>query len=48
MGLVKTVTAAIRSRKSAESEVARLERTRADLLDSYAQVRYAELVSANF
>ena len=29
-------------------EVARLERTRADLLDSYAQVRYAELVSANF
>ena len=30
------------------AEVARLERTRADLLDSYAQVRYAELVSANF
>jgi hypothetical protein len=29
-------------------EVARLERTRAELLDSYAQVRYAELVSANF
>jgi hypothetical protein len=28
--------------------VARLERTRAELLDSYAQVRYAELVSANF
>lgn len=30
------------------AEVARLERTRADLLDSYAQVRYAELVSANY
>ena len=30
------------------SEVARLERTRAELLDSYAQVRYAELVSANY
>jgi hypothetical protein len=29
-------------------EVARLERTRAELLDSYTQVRYAELVSANF
>jgi hypothetical protein len=29
-------------------EVARLERTRNELLDSYAQVRYAELVSANF
>jgi hypothetical protein len=29
-------------------EVVRLERTRAELLDSYAQVRYAELVSANF
>jgi hypothetical protein len=29
-------------------EVARLERTRAERLDSYAQVRYAELVSANF
>jgi hypothetical protein len=30
------------------TELARLERTRAELLDSYAQVRYAELVSANF
>ena len=30
------------------AEVARLERTRADLLDSYARVRYAEMVSANF
>ena len=30
------------------AEIARLERTRAELLDSYAQVRYAELVSANF
>jgi len=29
-------------------EVARLERTRAELLDSYAQVRYAQLVSANY
>jgi hypothetical protein len=29
-------------------DVARLERTRNELLDSYAQVRYAELVSANF
>ena len=29
-------------------EIVRLERTRAELLDSYAQVRYAELVSANF
>jgi len=30
------------------ADVARLERTRAELLDSYAQVRYAELVSAHF
>jgi hypothetical protein len=30
------------------AEVARLESTRNELLDSYAQVRYAELVSANF
>jgi hypothetical protein len=30
------------------ADVARLERTRAELLDSYTQVRYAELVSANF
>ena len=30
------------------AQVARLERTRAELLDSYTQVRYAELVSANF
>ena len=30
------------------AEVARLERTRNELLDSYDQVRYAELVSANF
>jgi hypothetical protein len=30
------------------AEVARLERTRAELLDSYAQVRYAQLVSANY
>jgi hypothetical protein len=30
------------------AEAARLERTREELLDSYAQVRYAELVSANF
>jgi hypothetical protein len=31
-----------------KAEVARLERTRAELIDSYTQVRYAELVSANF
>ena len=30
------------------AEVARLEQTRAELLDSYARVRYAEMVSANF
>jgi hypothetical protein len=29
-------------------EVARLERARAELLDSYTQVRYAEMVAANF
>jgi hypothetical protein len=34
--------------RGGEAEVARLERTRDELLDSYAQVRYAELVSANF
>jgi len=30
------------------ADVERLERTRAELLDSYAQVRYAQMVSANF
>jgi len=30
------------------ADVARLERTRAELLDSYVQVRYAERVSASF
>jgi hypothetical protein len=30
------------------AEVARLERTRAELMDSYAQVRYADMVSAAF
>jgi hypothetical protein len=30
------------------AEVARLERTRAELFDSYTQVRYAERVAANF
>ena len=30
------------------AEVARLERTRALLVDSYASVRYAEMVNANF
>lgn len=30
------------------AEVARLERTRALLVDSYTSVRYAEMVSANF
>jgi hypothetical protein len=34
--------------RNGSAEVARLERTRAELLDSYAQVRYAERVSANF
>ena len=29
-------------------DVARLERTRAELMNSYTQVRYAEMVSANF
>lgn len=29
-------------------DVARLERTRAELMNSYAQVRYAEMVSNNF
>ncbi len=35
-----------RSRAGA-AEVARLENTRAELLDSYKQVRYAEMLSAN-
>jgi len=30
-----------------QAEVARLERTRAELLDSYTRVRYAEMLSAN-
>jgi len=34
--------------RGGQAEVARLERTRDELLDSYAQVRYAQLVSANF
>ncbi|HLA72360.1 MAG TPA: hypothetical protein VK624_12690 [Steroidobacteraceae bacterium] len=34
--------------RGGSAEVARLERTRNELLDSYAQVRYAEMVSANF
>ena len=29
-------------------EVARLERTRAELVDSYVRVRYADMVAANF
>ena len=29
-------------------DVSRLERTRAELIASYQQVRYAEMVSANF
>ena len=37
-----------RALRGGSAEVARLERTRAELLDSYTQVRYAELVSANF
>jgi hypothetical protein len=30
------------------AEIARLERTRAELLDSYAHVRYADMVAVNF
>jgi hypothetical protein len=30
-----------------QAEVARLERTRAELVDSYTRVRYAEMLSAN-
>jgi hypothetical protein len=30
------------------ADVARLERTRTELINSYTQVRYAEMVSANF
>jgi hypothetical protein len=37
-----------RSMSPRGAEVARLERTRAELLDSYAQVRYAEMVSNTF
>jgi len=33
---------------AAPADVARLERTRAELLTSYTQLRYAERVSANF
>jgi hypothetical protein len=34
--------------RDGKADVARLERTRAELLDSYTHVRYAEMVSANF
>jgi hypothetical protein len=34
--------------RGGNAEVARLERTRALLVDSYTSVRYAEMVSANF
>ena len=34
--------------RGGSAEVSRLERTRAELFDSYTQVRYAQLVSANF
>jgi hypothetical protein len=34
--------------RGGKSDVARLERTRAELVDSWTQVRYAEMVSANF
>ena len=34
--------------RGGSDDVERLERTRAELLDSYAQVRYAQMVSANF
>ena len=33
---------------SRPAEVARLERTRAEMIDSYKRVRYAEMLSANF
>jgi hypothetical protein len=32
----------------AQADVVRLERTRAELVDSYRRVRYADMVSANF
>ena len=34
--------------RGGSADVARLERTRAELMNSYTQVRYAEMVSANF
>jgi hypothetical protein len=34
--------------RSRPAEVARLERTRAVMIDSYTRVRYAEMLSANF
>lgn len=34
--------------RGGSADVARLERTRAELVASYSQLRYAELVSANF
>jgi len=37
-----------RLRQVGHAEVARLERTRAELVDSYASVRYADLVSTHF
>ena len=33
--------------RAGPADVARLERTRAELIDSYARVRYAEMLSAN-
>ena len=34
--------------RGAQLDVERLERTRAELMDSYRRVRYAEMVAANF
>jgi hypothetical protein len=48
---IATIDDALSDARLAEprsAEVARLERTRADLMDSYASVRYAEMVSTNF
>lgn len=48
---IATIDDALNDARLAESrgaEVARLERTRADLMDSYTRVRYAEMVSTSF
>jgi hypothetical protein len=48
---IATIDDALTDARSMEPrgvEVARLERTRAELMDSYSRVRYAERVAANF